>query len=759
MSKKSNEQAARELRAAAESQMALAAVPELVPDSTEALLHELHVHQIELEMQNEALQQAQVVMEESRDRYVDLYEFAPLGYFTLACPAATPVIGTVSYLAAGNVATLTLPVASPNLPANTVCSATISTAAKDTTGLALVSNFVWTFTTGLAADTLRPSVTLTVPATTVPSATAVATNTAITAAFTEDMAPASITGTSFTLTGPGATPVAGAVTYAVGSRVATFTPTAVLLAGTTYTATITTTATDIAGNTLAGNQAPLPAASNYIWTFTTGVTPSITRPRVSLTAPVTTIPGPTTGVPANTAITAIFTKDMDPTTITAASFNVTGPGTVAVVGTVTYAARTASFTPTAALATGTTYTATITTAATDIAGNALAGNQAPLPAASNYVWTFSTVAATPPANISVLSTNPLAAAAAVCPNASVNATFTLTGPGLTPVTAASVVLDVTTGRIATFTPLAALTAGVTYTATLKSGLTGIRDMAIPGNTMLLDYVWTFTVVPATGACLTPIALGAAAPFGGIGGNAGMTNQGILTVVNGDLATTAASTLFTGFHDLGGRIYTETPLNIGTVNGTIYSATAPPGSVPGAAAAAGLLAANTAYTSMQPAALPGGIDVSNIALCPSCGGAGIGAGELGGRTLPPGIYMSAPGTFAISNTNLTLDAQGNANAVWVFQMASSLTVGVAGPTGARSVLLVNGAQAKNVFWQVGSAATINGAGGGTMVGTIIASAGATFSTAGNTVLTTLNGRALGLNASVTLVNTIINVPAP
>ena len=93
------------------------------------------------------------------------------------------------------------------------------------------------------------------------------------------------------------------------------------------------------------------------------------------------------------------------------------------------------------------------------------------------------------------------------------------------------------------------------------------------------------------------------------------------------------------------------------------------------------------------------------------------------------------------------------------MASSLTVGIAGPTGARSVNLINGAQAKNVFWQVGSAATINGAGGGIVAGTIIASAGATFSTAGNTVITTLNGRALGLNASVTMVNTVINVPAP
>jgi hypothetical protein len=74
-------------------------------------------------------------------------------------------------------------------------------------------------------------------------------------------------------------------------------------------------------------------------------------------------------------------------------------------------------------------------------------------------------------------------------------------------------------------------------------------------------------------------------------------------------------------------------------------------------------------------------------------------------------------------------------------------------------LINGAQANNVFWQVGSSATINAAAGGTMVGTIIASAGVTFSTAGNATITTLNGRALGLNASVTIVNTVINVPVP
>jgi hypothetical protein len=64
----------------------------------------------------------------------------------------------------------------------------------------------------------------------------------------------------------------------------------------------------------------------------------------------------------------------------------------------------------------------------------------------------------------------------------------------------------------------------------------------------------------------------------------------------------------------------------------------------------------------------------------------------------------------------------------------------------------------VFWQVGSAATINPSGGGTMVGTIIAQQGAAFSTVGNVAVLTLEGRALSLVSSVTLVNTVINVPA-
>jgi hypothetical protein len=114
---------------------------------------------------------------------------------------------------------------------------------------------------------------------------------------------------------------------------------------------------------------------------------------------------------------------------------------------------------------------------------------------------------------------------------------------------------------------------------------------------------------------------------------------------------------------------------------------------------------------------------------------------------------------IQGGNLTLDAQGNANAIWVFQMAQTLTVGGPGAAFPQSIILAGGAQAKNIFWQVGSFATINAAGGGTMVGTIISQAGASFSTVGNVSIVTLNGRVLSLGASVTLVDTVINVPAP
>src|SRR4029077_1509096 len=115
---------------------------------------------------------------------------------------------------------------------------------------------------------------------------------------------------------------------------------------------------------------------NFVWSFSTAAPPTV----------VSTIPinGAIT-VAVNTAISAIFSGAMNPATIRAATFTLTGPGATPVGGTVTYAGTTATFTPTAVLATGTLYMATITTGARDSAG---------APLAANAVWTFTTA---PPA--------------------------------------------------------------------------------------------------------------------------------------------------------------------------------------------------------------------------------------------------------------------------------------------------------------------------------------------------------------------------
>lgn len=374
--------------------------------------------------------------------------------------------------------------------------------------------------------------------------------------------------------------------------------------------------------------------------------------------------------------------------------------------------------------------------------------------------------------ITVVSTDPASGASAVCPSALITATFLVpeglrldpatldattfivTGPGpaFTPVTASSITLDAATGHVATFTPAAALPAEVTYTATLRGGADGIRDVATPGHAMRDDFQWSFSVVPATGQCLAPIALGSFARFAIVGGPAAITNAGTLTVIHGDLASTAAASTVTGFHDAGeGCVYTETPLNIGFVDGAIVTDGPPPtGACPSEGTGETLAIAIQAHDDAAAAfasmvAAPAGPDPSV-------------SGNLGGLTLTPGVYTSSVAAFAIQGADLTLDAEGNANAVWIFQMSSTLTVGGPGAASPASVVLVNGAQAANVFWQVGSAATINAAGGGTMVGTIVTQSGATFSTAGNVTLATLEGRVASLAPAITMVNTAITVPA-
>ena len=121
-----------------------------------------------------------------------------------------------------------------------------------------------------------------------------------------------------------------------------------------------------------------------------------------------------------------------------------------------------------------------------------------------------------------------------------------------------------------------------------------------------------------------------------------------------------------------------------------------------------------------------------------------AGNLGGLTLPPGLYKSTS-SLAISSGDLHLDGRGDSNAVFIFQMASTLTTTVG-----RRVILQNGARSSNVFWQVGSSATLGT--GSVFKGTILAYQAITLNTGA-----TLDGRALARVAAVALDSNSVTRP--
>lgn len=118
-----------------------------------------------------------------------------------------------------------------------------------------------------------------------------------------------------------------------------------------------------------------------------------------------------------------------------------------------------------------------------------------------------------------------------------------------------------------------------------------------------------------------------------------------------------------------------------------------------------------------------------------------SGNIGGLTLTPGLYKTTS-TLALSSGDLTFDAKGNANAVFIIQIASALTV-----TSGRQVILKGSASASNIFWQVGSSATF----GTTSVfkGTIIAMQSITFETGAS-----LNGRALARSGGIVMAGNVI-----
>lgn len=489
------------------------------------------------------------------------------------------------------------------------------------------------------------------------TATGVALDKAVTVAFNEKMNPLTIVPSAFILieaaksTGVGSAvgvQVSGAMTYDASSYTMKFVPTSSLKANTVYSGTVKSSVKDLMGNAL---------QTDYVWTFTTSASLS---PQVIASDPANFA----TGVFLNKVVNATFNVPMNATSITASTFTLMN-GILPVAGSVSYTGSTAFFTPTALLTASTTYTATVTTGAKDASGTSMA---------QNFVWSFTTGSTSAP---KVNSTTPLNLATGVALNSTVTATFSeamdplkITSTTFTVKNGTTLVAGAVTytGTIATFTPSANLLSGITYTATIT---TGAKNPA--GVSLANDYVWTFS----TKSTLGPLGvdLKSVAVFGIIAG-VGVSN--------------AAG--FSEIHDMNVGIYpgvrssvTGFPPAI-VVNGSIFCAD---DLIPAGTPAMLIQAKQDltdAYLFAEGASSPAPVTV---------------AGDQGGKTLAPGIYKSTS-TLLIQSGDLTLDAQGDANAVWIFQIASDFTT-VGGAGG--NVILTGGAQAKNVYWQTGRSATI------------------------------------------------------
>ncbi len=313
---------------------------------------------------------------------------------------------------------------------------------------------------------------------------------------------------------------------------------------------------------------------------------------------------------------------------------------------------------------------------------------------------------TPPV---VVSTNPIDGAQSVALDRKVDVLFSAAMDPLTLTATTFTVKQGTTsiagavtamGATATFTPAASYPANVTLTATITTGAKDTNGTALAAN-----HVWTFQTGAANGQ--PNIVLGAASTYAVLAFNTVTNVIDVGTIVTGDLGISPGAAL------------------VGFPPGVLIGASHL-GDVPAAAAQAALLAAyNDASGRLGGAALPS---------------------DLAGLTFAPGLYKNATSVM-LTTGNFTLDAQGDANAVFIFQIGSTLTT-----SPATQVVLSGGAKATNVYWAVGTSATI-----GTTCsfkGTIMAASAISMNTGA-----TLEGRLLAEGAAVTLDTNAITVPAP
>lgn len=425
----------------------------------------------------------------------------------------------------------------------------------------------------------------------------------------------------------------------------------------------------------------------------------------------TTIPADDEANVALTApITAIFNEVMDAATLNTSSFIVQA-GTEPIEGIVTQFGDTALFYPTSPLLLDTGYQATITTGATDAAGNALA---------ADYVWTFQTGSDVDVSAPTVILTDPedqeidvpistvvtATFSEGMDPLSISSATFGLTGPDGLEVSG-SVLYDAF-GEIGTFTPDSELVSASTYSARITTWAT---DLA--GNPMADDYVWIFTTAEIDWN-LRPVDLGSLSTFVAVSG-AGLTNSNSsgTTTLNGDVGLSPTATCLGD----GSPCTLTNPV----INGTMYANDS------GGIAAQAKVDLTAAYIDAM--SRPVGTTVNDIT----------------GMTLAPGVYTSdSTMSIAVGGT-VVLDGEGDPNAVWIFQVGSSLTV-----NNDASVLLVNGAKASNVFWAAFASSTL---------GSNVNFQGSVLSGASNSVGTdsVVVGRLLCTTGEITLLSNVVTLP--
>lgn len=267
------------------------------------------------------------------------------------------------------------------------------------------------------------------------------------------------------------------------------------------------------------------------------------------------------------------------------------------------------------------------------------------------------------------------------------------------------------GNMATFTPKDVLEANTTYTGTINKSVTSTTGVSLAST-----YTWTFTTV-GEAAGHQPVSLGGAGNYVILAKTA--INNNPTSAIVGDLGLSPAATSYiTGLALTDATGYATSS----QVTGKVYAADmAPPTAIDLTTSVNNML---TAYTDAAGRPTP---DFSELA-----------TGNIGGRTLSPGLYKWSSGVTI--PTSITLS--GGPNDVWIFQIEGNLN-----QSSAVNMVLAGGAKAKNIFWQVAGEVTI-----GTTAhfeGIILCQTGITLGTGAS-----LNGRALAQTAVILDGNAVV-----